>query len=165
MLTAKWAAAGLVSVLLAAVAVAMMVAAATIGTLVIGEGFQLSGPILVDAVSASGRLVAGTIPYAALAMTLAVVTKSNTAGSAPGIGLSLIEPPLFALLGAVNDLFDKIAKAGLYYNTERVLEYRMEDSTVTAAQVLNSAAVLGVWMVGFVAISYVIFNRRDIVSG
>lgn len=165
MLTSKWATAGLFSLFMVGAAVAFTVLAATIGTLVIGEGFGIDLAVLGDATSAGGRLLAGTFPYAGLAMMLAVVARSNTAGIALGIGLQLLEPLVFGLLGALNDVFEKIAKGGLFYNVDRVLSYGTEDSVVTAQQAINSGLVLGAWLVAFIGISYIVFNRRDIVSG
>jgi hypothetical protein len=60
------------------------------------------------------------LPIAALALTFALVTKSNAAGIALGVVYAFVEPIVFALLGALSDVFDSVQKAMPYYSADQV---------------------------------------------
>ena len=163
-LTAKWLTVTLYTLVLVVVGVVGTMLASVIASLIIGEGAGVSGSTLVDAVSYSARFFTGIFPYAALAMLLAVVTRSNTAGIAIAIALNLLEPAIFALLGALSDVFHTVEKAGLSWNANRVASYG-GDNDITSSQALQSAGVILIYIVVFVVISFRVFNKRDVTSG
>ena len=164
LLSAKWVAMIVFSVVLAIASVAAAMVGATLASLVSGEGFQADAGSLVDLVSLSARYSVILIPSAALAMTLATIFRSNAVGIAVGIGISFIEPIIFLLLKQLSDVFDTIEKAGLALNQVRLAEYGVDEDR-TREQVLSSTGILLIWIVVLAALSFWIFRRRDVTSG
>ncbi len=163
-LTAKWLTVALYVVGLAVVGVVATIAAAITATLVAGGGFDGSFSTAIDAVTTSGRFTAGFLPTAALAMSLALLMRSNAAGIAIGIAFGFVEPLLFALLGALSGVFVTIEKAGIAWNANRLFTYG-SDPAIASGDAWTSAGVLAIWVALFVALSYRVFPRRDMTSG
>ena len=163
-LTAKWLTVALYVVGLAVVGVLATMAAAIAASLVAGAGFDGSFATAIDAVTTSGRFAAGFLPTAALAMSIALVARSNAAGIAIGITVSFVEPLVFLLLGAWSDVFATAQQAGIAWNANRLFAFG-GDPGISNGDAWTSAGVLAVWAALFVAISYRVFARRDVTSG
>jgi ABC-type transport system involved in multi-copper enzyme maturation permease subunit len=164
LLTAKWLTVAIFTVALAAVAVLLTMVSAAVGSTLAGEGAGVAAGTLIDFVAVTLRLALGILPYAALAMCIALVMRSNAAGIAIGIALAFAEPILFALFGSLTDVFKTIEKGGISWNTNRILTYA-GDNDITLSNVWTSIGVIAIWVALFAAVSYWIFNRRDVTSG
>lgn len=164
LLTAKWLTVLLYVATLSVIGVLVTMTAATVASLVAGEGVGWSPSTIVDAVAISGRFVVGLLPMAALAMFVALFARSNAAGIAIGIAYGFVEPVVFLLLSEVSGVFEAIKKGTIYWNTDRLFTFG-GDNDVTARDAWLSAGVLALWVALFVAVSYRIFNRRDVTSG
>ena len=97
-------------------------------------------------------------------MFVALLMRSNAAGIAIGIAYGFVEPVVFLLLSQVSGVFDTIKKGAIYWNTDRLFTLG-GDNDVTTRDAWISAGVLALWVALFVAISYRVFNRRDVTSG
>lgn len=164
LLTAKWLTVALYVVGLAVVGVLATIAAAITATLVAGAGFDGSFATAVDAVAISGRFAAGFLPTAALALAVALLTRSNAAGIAIGIAFGFVEPLVFALLGALSSVFATVEKAGIAWNANRLFTFG-GDPGISSGDAWTSAGILAIWVALFVAVSYRVFARRDVTSG
>lgn len=98
------------------------------------------------------------IPYMALAFMLATVFRSNAAGIAGALGLTFIEQPVWMLLKLAGDVFGKLEKFGISYSAQRVLMEGMGGDT-------RATLVLAVYSILFIAITYIVFLKRDVTSG
>jgi ABC-2 type transport system permease protein len=165
LLTAKWLTTFIYVLGLTIVSIVAVYGFSMLGSAIVGVDTGLSGSAIVDAIEVTARYSLALLPYAALGMFMAVLTRSNTAGIALSIALLLLEPALFAALGALSDVFDTIQKGGLAWNTTRLTEFGDSGSDVTASQALNSGIVTVVWVIALVLISYRVFTRRDVTSG
>ncbi|CAN5401499.1 hypothetical protein BH09CHL1_BH09CHL1_25840 [soil metagenome] len=165
LLAAKWVTSFLYVIGLIIISVIAVYGFSMIGSVIVGVDTGFSSSAVMDAIEVIGRYSASMLPYAALGMLMSVLTKSNTAGIALSIALLLLEPALFAALGALSDVFDTVQKGGLSWNSGRLIEFGGSSSDVTASQALTSAGILGLWVVGMVLISFRVFDRRDVTSG
>lgn len=165
LLTAKWLTSLFYVLGLTIAGIVAVYGLSMLGAAIVGVDTGFSGSAVVDAIEVAGRYSVALLPYAALGMFMAVLTRSNTAGIALSIALLLLEPALFAALGALSDVFDTVQKGGLSWNADRLTRFGDAGSDVTASQALNSAGVLAIWVVLFVVISYRVFTRRDVTSG
>jgi ABC-type transport system involved in multi-copper enzyme maturation permease subunit len=165
LLTAKWLTSLFYVGGLVIASVVAVYGLSALGSVIVGVDTGFSGSTITDAIEVIARYGMAMLPYAALGMLMSVLTKSNTAGIALSIALLLLEPALFAALGALSDVFDSVQKGGLSWNADRLFSFGDAGSDVTAGQVLNSAGVLAIWIIGFVLISFRVFGRRDVTSG
>lgn len=165
LLTAKWLTSLFYVLGLTVISTVVVYGFSMLGSVIVGVDTGFSGSAIVDAIEVAARYSVALLPYAALGMFMAVLTRSNTAGIALSIALLLLEPALFAALGALSDIFDTVQKGGLSWNTTRLTEFGDAGSDVTASQALNSGLVVAAWVVAFVFISYRVFTRRDVTSG
>jgi ABC-type transport system involved in multi-copper enzyme maturation permease subunit len=112
-----------------------------------------------------------SIPYTAIAFMAALVTRSNAAGIAIGIGLTFVEPLLFPLLGLLSDVLDTVQEYGISWNVGVLTNISTQpggngfQDPVDASQVWQSTGVLAVYVAIAVIVTYIVFNRRDITSG
>ncbi len=164
LISAKWMTAALYVGLVSLISVVITMAAAIVSTAITGGETSLSGSIVTDAVFVTIRLAMNLLPYAAIAFFLALLLRSNAAGIAIGIATAFIEPIIFALLGALSDVFKSIQKGGISWNTDRVFRFG-GDNDVLARDAWISAGVLSIWIAALVVLSLWIFNRRDVTSG
>jgi ABC-type transport system involved in multi-copper enzyme maturation permease subunit len=111
-----------------------------------------------EALEYTFKLVFANVPYMAFAFLLATVARSNAAGIAGALGLSFIEQPILQLLGLASDSLEKVEEFGLSYNLNAILGFGDGDGT-------RAAIILMIYTALFVAISYVVFLRRDVTSG
>jgi ABC-2 type transport system permease protein len=164
LLTAKWLTVALFVAVVAVVGVLTTILGATVASLVVGEGFDWSISTPFDTIAISARFVAGFLPTAALAMFVALAARSNAAGIAIGMSFRFVEPYLFVLLRQMNDVFDTIQKGTISRNDERLFSLGGAND-LTRGDAWVSAGILAVWVALFVALSYRIFDRRDVTSG
>lgn len=165
LLTAKWLTSFLYVAALTVFSVVLVYGFSMIGSAIVGVDTGFSGSAIADGVAIIGRYGMAMLPYAALGMLMSVLTKSNTAGIALSIALLLLEPALFAALGALSDIFDTVQKGGLSWNSSRLTDFAAGNSDITASQAFTSAGVLALWIIAFVFISFRVFLRRDVTSG
>lgn len=134
-------------------------------------GFESVGAATIgDWSVALGRVLISQLPYAALAFTLALITRSNAVGIAAGIGLGFLEPAIFGLLGIVSDSFDEVRKFGLEYPSNLLVSMNADSGfggygDITTADAWRAVATLTVWVAVMVAATYYFFNKRDVTSG
>lgn len=138
----------------------LTVAMSFVATIVASGSWNFSGDELGKNAAFILGLFVTNLPYLALAVLVAMWTKSNAAGIGVAIGISFIEPALFGTLGLVNDIFEKIQKGGLNWNVQEVL-FNWDNSQ----QNWISIGVLLLYTVIFVVLTYRIFLRRDVTSG
>ncbi len=114
-------------------------------------------------------MLVSQLPYAALAFTAALITRSNAVGIAVGIGLGFLEPAIFGLLGLVGDAFDEVRKFGLEYPSNLLLA--LNDGSgygygeITTGEAWRAVATIAVWLAIMVGASFYFFNKRDVTSG
>jgi ABC-2 type transport system permease protein len=164
LLSAKWLTIAIYTLALAIIGVLATMSASVAASLIVGEGAGVGSDTILDLVAVSARYFIGIFPYAALAMMLAVVTRSNTAGIAIAIALNLLEPAIFGLLGALSDVFHTLEKGGLAWNVNRIVLFG-GDNDVTASQATISVGVIAIYVALFIIISFRLFSRRDVTSG
>jgi ABC-2 type transport system permease protein len=170
LLSAKWVVVGLYTVMMVVVGVAGSTVLAAAASLMVDGSVRFPLEHLGAFVLGTLRWVVATLPYAVIAFSAALLTRSNAAGIAVGIGLSFVEPLVFGLMSFVSDTFATVQEYGIAWNVQQVANVSADPTNglmepVAASQVWQSAAVLSVYIVAAVAVSYVAFNRRDITSG
>lgn len=132
-----------------------------VGSWIVGEPSGFSMSILGDGLVTSLKMLFSSLPYITLAFMLATVFRSNTAGIAGALGLTFIEQPVFALLGLASDVFNDVAEWGIAHNVNRIAGFDPgNDGDIT-----QSVVLVFVYSVIFLAVSYVVFTRRDVTSG
>lgn len=137
---------------------AVMVVYVFIGSAIVGEAANFSFGTLGDGLVVALEMLYTNLPYMALAFMLATVAKSNAAGIAGALGVTFIEQPIWLLLGLASDVFEDLQEYGISYNVNQILGDGIKDSP-------QPTLIVGVYTVIFVAISYIVFLRRDVTSG
>ena len=110
------------------------------------------------------------LPYALLAFLFTVLGKSTAAGIGFGIGASVIESIITGLLSSAHGWLAKIPDYLLSTNISKITSLSGASGGVTihagtnttAPSTLHAFIVLAVYCVVLVAISYTIFQRRDV---
>lgn len=136
-----------------------------IGSQVVGEPSGFSMSVLWEGIEYALKLTYTNLPYLGLAFLLATAFKSNAAGIAGALGLSFIEQPIFLLLSFASDFFERIEKWGISYNVAEFSGFTGADIATGGGIDYRAGAILGVYTIIFVAISYIVFLRRDVTSG
>lgn len=162
LLTAKLLSLLVYSILFVAVLSLGVAALFLIGSAVVGEPSGFSMSVLWDGVEYAFQLAYTNLPYLALAFMLATVFRSNAAGIAGALGLSFIEQPIFLLLGLASDFFQDVEKWGVSWNVAQISGF---NPTAESSGDVRAAIILAVYTAIFVAISYIVFLRRDVTSG
>lgn len=165
LLTAKWITVGLFTALLFLVALISSAIFSAITSSIVGEFTGLSSGLVGDWLVAFGRVLMANLPFIALGFSLALLTRSNAVGISVGIALQFLEPALWGLLGLLSDRFETIRQFGIEFHSARLLSMNnaLGDGSVREAWI--SAGALGLYTASFVALSYVVFTRRDVTSG
>jgi ABC-type transport system involved in multi-copper enzyme maturation permease subunit len=163
-------------------ALAAGVAMAVIATSVAGEAITLEapgGPSFAELVLAVLRTGYAVVPYGLLAFALTVVGRSTTLGVA-GIILYLItESILVAILGNFGGPAPTINAFLLGHNVAALLSanniagesdyysfaFRETPDAAELPEPIVGALVVALYCAAFLAISYGIFQRRDLTSG
>lgn len=129
-----------------------------IGSAIAGVDAGFSMDAVGEALEFTMKIVYVNLPYIAFAFMLATVARSNAAGIAGALGLSFIEQPILELLGLASDFFETVQEYGLTYNLNAIIGFGDGDAT-------RGAIILAIYTALFAIISYVVFLRRDVVSG
>ncbi len=164
LLTAKWIAVAIFTIALFLFGLIVAVVFSAITSAIAGNFEGVSGSLLGDWAVSFGRLVISNAPYAALAFTLTLVTRSNSAGITIGLGLVFIEPLIWALLGLLSDGFDTAAHVGIAHNSELLASMNGQTEVVSIGDAWRATTLMAVYTAIFVAISYAVFRRRDITA-
>lgn len=163
LLTAKW-----ITITAFAIGLFLLGLLASIGfsavtSAIVGVPGDFSTSMVGDWAIGFVRLLVADLPYVALAFCLTLVFRSNAVGIAVAIGIGLLEPVLWALLGMLGDAFDTVRQFGLEYSSSRLGDMSTTWSEpVSSAEAWQAVATLGAWTAIFVGLTYWVFNRRDI---
>jgi ABC-type transport system involved in multi-copper enzyme maturation permease subunit len=170
LLSAKWIVVGLYSFFMVLVGVLVSLGASVITAVLMGGDISLPVIVWDDMLLGTLRWVIATLPYAAIAFAAALLTRSNAAGIAIGIGLNFAELLLFGILSNVSSRFTTIMEYGINWNVQQVVNITTDDGgtmldPVSTGQLWKSIVILTVYCVVVIAGSYLVFTRRDITSG
>ena len=171
LLSAKWATLLLYTMLIVIVAVMSAITLSVLTSVLVNNPISLSVDLWDDFLVGTVRWIGALLPYSAVAFTAALLARSNATGIAIGIGVYFVEPLVFELLKFVSDVAESIQKYGIEWNARQLMSISTQDDgggfmdPVEASQVWQSAGIIAVYVTIFVAVSYVVFNRRDITSG
>lgn len=170
LLSAKWIVVLLYTVFMVIVGIVGSLVLATVFSLFTDSSTALPDGFWWDVVVGSARWVVASLPYAAIGFAAALLTRSNAAGIAIGIGISFVEPLIFPLLSFASDVFDTVQEYGIAWNVQQLASFSTDPESgfldpVPAGQVWESTAVLGVYFAAVVVATYIVFKRRDITSG
>ena len=165
LLTAKWITVAIYTVVLFFFGLAVAVGFSAVTSTIAGNFEGVSGALLVDWAVSFGRLIVANAPYAALAFSLALITRSNAAGISVSLGLAFIEPLISALLGFVSDAFESAQRFGIAYGSNKLTNMNGHNEPVSTNEAWQAVIVLTIYTLGFVGASYVVFRRRDVTSG
>lgn len=172
LLSAKWIVVVAYTVAMVIIGMIGSMAIAAIGSVLVGNSMTFSGDLVDFFLLGAVRWIVASLPYAVIAFAVALITRSNAAGIAIGIGLSFVEPLLFGLLGLLSGTFESIQEYGIAWNVQQLSSISSQggDSStfgaaVSTEQAWQSTGILAIYVAIFVVASYVVFNRRDITSG
>jgi ABC-2 type transport system permease protein len=152
------------ALLLTAAAVLTAVLGSVAGSAIVGVESGLESDRLLDIVGTIGRIALGGLPYAMLAMLLAVLTRSNVAGIAIAIALSFLEDVVWTLLELLTDFAETIRDWAPATNVNRLVLYGTE-SDVDSSDLVRSMAIVAVYTFVFAVIAIRTFIKRDITTG
>lgn len=130
------------------------------GSLIAGVDSNITREATADAAWFTLRSLIANLPYLTLAFLLATWAKSNAAGIAGALGVMFLESIVFSLLAAFTDRAQAVAEWGIARNAQEM----MMDWSGDAAS-WTSASILLAYSAVFVALSFVVFLRRDVTSG
>jgi ABC-type transport system involved in multi-copper enzyme maturation permease subunit len=170
LLSAKWIVVGLYSVFMVVVGVLVSIAASAVVSTAMDANVSLPVMVWDDMVLGTARWVVATLPYAAIAFAAALLTRSNAAGIAIGIGVNFAELLLFGILSNVSSRFTTIMEYGINWNVQQVVNITTDDGgtmmdPVSSGQLGKSIAILTLYCLLAIAGTYLVFTRRDITSG
>ncbi len=170
LLVAKWITVGLYTIAMVIAAVLVSLLAATVASLLMGGTVDLPVIVWDDMLLGTLRWMIATMPYGVIAFTAALVTRSNAAGIAIGIGLNFAELLVLGILLELIDGFESVVEYGINWNVQQLVNITTDDGgtvmdPVSTGQVLQSTAILTLYCVACVVGSYLVFTRRDITSG
>ncbi len=170
LLSAKWLVVGLYTIFMVIVAVLVSLLTATIAAVLMGGDVSLPVAVWDDMLLGTLRWMIATLPYAVIAFAAALVTRSNAAGIAIGIGLNFAEVLVLGLLLEVIDGFESIGEYGINWNVQQLVNITTGDGgtmmdPVSTGQLWKSIAILTLYCATAIAGSYLVFSRRDITSG
>ncbi|HYH11620.1 MAG TPA: ABC transporter permease subunit [Thermomicrobiales bacterium] len=170
LLSAKWIVVALYTVFMVIVGIAGSMVLASVTSLLMDTSISLPSGTWDEFAIGLVRWIVAMLPGSAIAFAAALLTRSNAAGIAIGIGISFVEPLIFGLLSIVADVFDTVQEYGIAWNVAQLINISTQSDggfqdPVDAAQVWQSTGILAVYVVIFVAATYYVFRRRDITSG
>ncbi len=166
LLSAKWLTVLIYSVTLFVIGFIATIAFSAITSSIVGGFESVDRGMIGDWLVAFGRTLVSQLPYAALAFSLALITRSNAVGIAVGIGVGFLEPAIWGLLGIVTSAFDEVRKFGLEYPSTLLFNMNSGfDDNVGSGEAWRAVATLGVWVAVMVGATYYFFNKRDVTSG
>lgn len=154
----------------------IMLATSALITLTAGE-FDLSfvdAEYVTNSVYSFLRLLAGTSPYFALAILMAVIGKSATSGIALSLGVAFLEGIVSGLMSLAGGTLAKITSYMLDTNADTLGMSgggqidEMFGSGSAIGQIMerpglwHAAIVLLCWASAFLSISFWVFHRQDV---
>jgi ABC-type transport system involved in multi-copper enzyme maturation permease subunit len=163
LLSAKWITVTLYSIGLFLVGLLSCIGFSAVTSALVGNFDGVSAGLVADWVAGFGRLLVASLPYAALAFCLSLLFRSNAVGIAVAIGIGLLEPALWSLLGLLTDAFEPVRKLGMDYPATLLsnMSTTFEDP-VSMAEAWRAVATLTGWTAIFVGLTYYFFNKRDV---
>lgn len=170
LLTAKWVMVALYTVFMVIAGIVGSIAMAMVASLLMDVSISLPSEFWGDYGVGILRWMVAMLPTSALAFAAALLTRSNAAGIAIGIGISFVEPLIFQLLSLLADVFGTVQEYGIAWNVTQLINISTQpdggfQDPVAASQVWQSAGIVAVYTIIFVVASYIVFSRRDITSG
>jgi ABC-type transport system involved in multi-copper enzyme maturation permease subunit len=170
LLSAKWTVVGIYAASMVLAGVIVSLFAATIITFFMGGSVSLPIAVWDDMLLGFLRWTIATLPYAAIAFTAALITRSNAAGIAIGIGLNFAELLVIGLVFGLIEGFETVVEYGINWNVQQLVNITTEDGgttmdPVSTTQVWQSTGILLLYCALAIGISYRVFTRRDITSG
>lgn len=166
LLTAKLIVVALYTVFMVIVGVLASVAMSALASMLMDVEVALPSGLWDDYALGVLRWIGAALPYTMLAFATALLTRSNAAGIAIGIGISFVEPLVFELLMLASDLFETVREYGIAWNATQLATLPTRPDSyadpIPAEQVWQSTGILGIYVVLFIAAAYFVFNRRDI---
>jgi ABC-2 type transport system permease protein len=165
LLSAKWITLLIATVGLFIVGLVTTIAFSALGSMVAGvfEGISVSD--VRDWAVEFTRIVYSQLPFTVMAFSVALITRSNAAGIAVGIGFSIVESLVWALLSLMTGAFDSIRKFGIEYPTTLLSNLDHSTDDASNGEIWRAVAVITVWMIVMITATYWVFNRRDVASG
>ncbi len=165
LLSAKWITLFVASIALFFVGLIATLAFSALGSAVAGAFEGVAAGAVLDWVVEFARLVFSQLPYTVMAFAVALLTRSNAAGIAVGIGFGIVEALVWSLVSLMTDAFESVRKFGIEYPSALLASMDPGMDDASTAEMWRAVAVLTVWMVCMVVATYWVFNRRDVVSG
>ena len=127
--------------------------------------------------AAMGRTLFVMMPYVTLAYAAAVVGRSTLAGVGAGIGSAFIEPVVSNLMRLGTGFWHGVPNFLLNANVQVIMAQnslpevanfgpsKRELASRGANSVTEAAIILALYTVGFIALAFVVYRRRDITAG
>lgn len=126
-----------------------------------------------ESVASYGRTLLAIAPYVAMAVFFSIVGRSTMAGIGFTLGILFLETIITSLLRLSSDVGERLANAfpGANVDTmmrandlEAALRYEQEQlgGQFYSLPTGWAALVLGVYVMAFLAASFILFNRRDV---
>jgi ABC-2 type transport system permease protein len=169
LLSVKWITVGLYTVFMVLVGLVASILTAAGASLMMDVHVGLPRELWDDFLESHARWTLAMAAYPAVAFAVALLTKSNAAGIAIGIGVAFVEPLVFVLLSLVSGVFDMVQQYGIAWNVQQLTRPTTREvgfpNPVDVEQVWQSTGILVGYIAVLVAASFVVFNRRDITSG
>jgi ABC-2 type transport system permease protein len=162
LLSAKWITVACYTTGLLLIGLVATILSSMVATVIVGNFDGVTLALIGDWIVSFGRMVVGQAPYVALAFFLALLTRSNAVGIAVGIGLGLLEPVIWELLGLITDRFEEVRKFGLDQPSSLMYTMNADFESVSSGEAWRAVATLGVWTAVFVGLTYYFFNKRDV---
>lgn len=137
------------------------VIASLVATMLVAAPPGFVAPPWSDSIETLGRAWFGFVPIIALTVMLTVLTSSTATGMAGGIGYTIAEPLILALLGTVSDRFQK---AGDYLLAATITAWNGSQGFGAPSSVgsMHHFVVLMVYTVVFVGLSVWLLRSRDV---
>jgi len=170
LLSAKWIVVTLYTIFMVIVGIIGSVVLAAIASLMMDTSISLPSETWDQFAIGFVRWIVAMLPGSVIAFSAALLTRSNAAGIAIGIGISFVEPLIFGLLSLLADVFGTVEEYGIAWNVQQLINISTQSDggfqdPVETAQAWQSAGILGIYVVILVAATYYVFKRRDITSG
>jgi ABC-2 type transport system permease protein len=127
---------------------------------------------VIELLQAIGRTFFAMLPYLALTFLITIWSRSVAAGIGIGVSFIFLEELILALIGLAGDTFDRLPGALIGRNVNALLnanatglESSFSGTTDPLPSVWQASAILTAYTLGFIALSYYLFRRRDITVG
>lgn len=169
-LTAKYLALALFTALVVVAGFIAAVVASEIFTLAEGMNQHLGSDFALRTIESVGRTIYVALPYLALAVLVAVWTRSTAAGIGVGLGVLFLEQVVLSLIGLAGGVFSRLPGAFLSRNVTAIMHLNHVSGTVTGSDTTlpnpwQAAGVLAIYTIVFIALSFWLFRSRDITVG